>query len=39
MIQIREMQVRDTDAVAEIERQIFFTAVEQTGIFRCSQPW
>ena len=27
MIQIREMQVRDTDAVAEIERQIF------------SQPW
>ena len=23
MIQIREMQVRDTDAVAEIERQIF----------------
>ena len=37
MIQIREMQVRDTDAVAEIERQI--TAVEQTGIFRCSQPW
>ena len=27
MIQIREMQVRDTNAVAEIERQIF------------SQPW
>ena len=38
MIQIREMQVRDTNAVAEITADIF-TAVEQTGIFRCSQPW
>ena len=26
MIQIREMQVRDTDAVAEIERADIFTA-------------
>ena len=38
MIQIREMQVRDTNAVTEIERQIFSQPWSRQGFFRCSQP-